>query len=81
MVQAQKKRYDGKKSSSDYNELNFVPRVSNPTFKRSGGYYVCGKPGHHAAQCHKRANMTKNENPPATRINRNSDQNFLVAKI
>ena len=51
MVQAHKKRYDSEKSNSDYNTPNFVPRVSNPTFKRSGNCYVFGKTGYCVAQC------------------------------
>ncbi|GAU51024.1 hypothetical protein TSUD_283680 [Trifolium subterraneum] len=63
----QKPRYGQKsKSKPDHNNHNYVPRVTNPTIKRKGNCYVCGKAGHHAPQCRHRMG---NDNPPKPRAN------------
>jgi len=38
---------------------------TNPTFKKKGNYFVCGKSGHHAPQCRHRA---KNDYPPKANL-------------
>ena len=56
----QKNRYAGGKSN--HNSL----KPNNPFTKKKGICYVCGKPGHHAAQCRFRK---RNDNPPKPKAN------------
>jgi len=55
------KPYHNKKS----NFSNSRPKGSNPTFKKKGNCFVCGKHGHHAPQCRRRA---RNDNPPRAKL-------------
>ena len=65
------KRYDNK--SYDNN-----PKP-NPNIKKKKGFcFVCGKPGHHAAQCRKRA---RNEKPPKPKANLVEGDDIIAAVI
>ena len=66
------KPYHNKKS----NFSNSRPKGSNPTFKKKGNCFVCGKHGHHAPQCRRRA---RNKNPPRANIAQGED--IIVAVI
>ena len=46
------------------------PRGTNPTFKKKGNCFVCGKPGYHAPQCRHRA---KNDYPPKANLAEGED--------
>ena len=54
--------------------------VTKPTFKRSGGCYVCGELGHGASQCRKRA-TTMRENPPKPKGNLVEENDIIAAVI
>ena len=76
------KRYDNSFKKPDYK-----PNSSNPTFKKKGHCFVCGKAGHHAAQCRKRAkeSFEKNGNPPKPSANfvqgDDGDDNEIIAAM
>ena len=38
---------------------NSSNKVQNPTFKKKGYCFICGKPGHHAPQCCNRKRLEK----------------------
>ncbi|XP_014523828.1 uncharacterized protein LOC106780099 [Vigna radiata var. radiata] len=71
------KRYEHK---PDHNKKNYFrksrPNGSNPTFKKKGNCFVCGKSGHHAPQCRRRA---RNDNPPRANIVEGDD--IVVAVV
>ena len=58
--------------------FNYVPKANNPSFKKKGNCYVCGKLGHHAHQCRKRA---RNDNPPKPKVNLVEGDDIIVAVI
>lgn len=43
----------GQRHPNHNNKNKNYPRVANPTFKKKGFCFVCGKQGHHAPQCRK----------------------------
>ena len=67
------KRYANKtnhnnKNKYKYNSLHVAPSnpiphapASNPSFKKKGPYFICGKPGHFAPQC--KYKVVRNDNP------------------
>jgi len=59
------KRYE--KNFDHKNKYNKFSRPigTNPTFKKKGNCFVCGKPGHHAPQCRHRV---KNDYPPKANL-------------
>lgn len=75
----QKKRYDNKPNHKPgHNKNKYVPRVTNPTFKKEAGHcYVCGKKGHYAPQCRYRK---KDENPPEANL-AEGDDDIIAAVI
>ena len=60
------KKFDHKKK---YNKFSH-PSGTNPTFKKKGNCFVCGKSGHHAPQCRHRA---KNDYPPKKNLAEGED--------
>ncbi|OMO89770.1 Integrase, catalytic core [Corchorus capsularis] len=60
LVQHQQPRYKNKKP-------DFKPKMTNPTFKKQNTCFVCGKPGHYAAQCRNR--KMGNDRPARPRVN------------
>nr|XP_016447903.1 PREDICTED: uncharacterized protein LOC107772959 [Nicotiana tabacum] len=55
------------KSNNMYDKRNgYKPTTNNRTFKKKGNCFVCGKSGHHATQCRKRA---RNDNPAKAKVN------------
>jgi len=60
------KKFDHKKK---YNKFS-RPSGTNPTFKKKGNCFVCGKPGHHVPQCKHRA---KNDYPPKANLAEGKD--------
>ncbi|XP_068483448.1 uncharacterized protein [Phaseolus vulgaris] len=56
-----KKKIDHKKKYNKFSRTN----GTNPTFKKKGNCFVCGKLGHHAPQCRHRA---KNGYPPKANL-------------
>ena len=72
-----KKRYDSKPDHNN-NKVNDIPRASNPTFKRKGTCFVCGKPGHHAPQCRHRK---RNDNPPKPKVNLADGDDIIAAVV
>ncbi|XP_068492265.1 uncharacterized protein [Phaseolus vulgaris] len=61
------KKFDHKKKPN--NKFSH-PSGTNPTFKKKGNCFVCGKPGHHAPQCRHRA---KNDYPPKANLAEGED--------
>jgi len=71
------KRYENKPDhNKKSNFRNSHPKGSNPTFKKKGNCFVCGKPSHHAPQCRRRA---RNDNPPWANIAQRED--IIVAVV
>ena len=71
------KRYENKPDHKRKNNFrNSRPNGSNPTFKKKGNCFVCGKPGHHAPQCRRRA---RNDNP--LRVNIAQGEDSIVAVV
>ncbi|XP_068504307.1 uncharacterized protein [Phaseolus vulgaris] len=69
------KRYDKKfDHKKKYNKFS-RPSGTNPTFKKKGNCFVCGKPGHHAPQCRHRA---KNNYPPKANLAEGGDSIMAV---
>jgi len=65
------KRYENKPDHKRKNNFqNSRPNRSNPVFKKKGNCFVCGKPGHHAPQCRRKA---RNDNPPRANIAQGED--------
>ena len=65
------KRYENKPDHKRKNNFrNSRSNGSNPVFKKKGNCFVCGKPGHHAPQCRRRA---RNDNPPRANIAQGED--------
>ncbi|KAG2403168.1 uncharacterized protein HKW66_Vig0184540 [Vigna angularis] len=65
------KRYEYKPDYKKKNNfLKSRPNESKPTFKKKGNCFVCGKSGHHAPQCRRRA---RNDNPPRANIAEGDD--------
>ena len=65
------KRYDSKnkhKKQKHKKNSDYKPNESNPKFKKKGHCYVCGKKGHYAGQCKKRA-VVKDNNPSKPNVN------------
>ncbi|XP_015170782.1 uncharacterized protein [Solanum tuberosum] len=60
-------------------ELDYKLRVNNQNFKKKGNCFVCGKPGHHAAQC--RNKVGKNDNPAKLRVNLAEVDDIIVTVI
>ncbi|XP_075074760.1 uncharacterized protein LOC142162318 [Nicotiana tabacum] len=55
------------KSNNRYDKGNgYKPKTNNQTFKKKCNCFVCGKPGHHAAQCRKRVG---NDNLAKAKVN------------
>ena len=53
--------------------------ASNPSFKKKGAYFVCGKPRHFVPQC--RYKVVRNDNPPKPRANLVEGDDIIVAVI
>jgi len=70
------KRYE-KKIDHKKKPNNKFSRLTetNPTYKKKGNCFVCGKPGHHAPQCKHRA---KNDYPPKANLPEGEDTIMLV---
>ena len=65
------KKYDSKhkhKKQKHKKNSDYKPNESNPKFKKKGHCYVCGKKGHYAGQCRKRA-VVKDNNPSKPNVN------------
>jgi len=71
------KRYENKPDHKRKNNFrNSYPNGSNPTFKKKGNCFVCGKSGHHTPQCRHRA---RNDNPPRANITQGKDTIVVFA--
>ncbi|CAH9104236.1 unnamed protein product [Cuscuta europaea] len=73
-----KRRYDN--NNEDNNKPNYNKPKSNTSFKKEKHCYVCGKPGHFAAQCRKRATM-RNNKPPRPSANLSLNDVLHVPEI
>ncbi|XP_017970485.1 PREDICTED: uncharacterized protein LOC108660722 [Theobroma cacao] len=63
-------------------ELDHKPKAPHPTFKKKGSCFVCGKPGHHAAQCKKRTKGNdKPANPKVNLVKADESDDVIVAVI
>ena len=52
-------KFNRPKKQNPRTKLNSSNKVQNPTFKKKGNFFFCGKPGHHAPQCHNRKRLEK----------------------
>ena len=69
------------KQNAKYNNKkpDFMPKANpNPTFKKKGSCFVCGKSSHHAPQCKRRMG---NDNPPKPKANLVEGDDIIVAII
>ncbi|CAH9088579.1 unnamed protein product, partial [Cuscuta europaea] len=73
-----KRRYNN--NNEDNNKPNYNKPKSNTSFKKEKHCYVCGKPGHFAAQCRKRATM-RNNKPPRPSANLVQDDDVIAAVV
>ena len=72
LVQSNNKRYANKSQ-------NYKPNNPNNFKKKKGNCYICGKLGHHAAQCrHKKKGDKANTNPPKINLSERYD---IIAAI
>jgi len=70
------KRYKKKSNhKKKYNNKFFRPNGNNPTFKKEGNCFVCGKSDHHAPQCRHRA---KTDYPHKANLAEGEDTNVAV---
>ena len=44
-------KFNRPKRQNPRTKPNSSNKVQNPTFKKKGNCFVCGKPGHHASMC------------------------------
>ena len=52
-------KFNRPKRQNPKTKPNSSNKVQNPTFKKKGNYFVCGKPEHHAPQCRNRKRLEK----------------------
>jgi len=70
------KRYENKPDHKRKNNFrNSRPNGSNPVFKKKGNCFVCGKSGHHAPLCRRRA---RNDNPLRANIAQGEDDTIVA---
>ena len=80
------KTYHNNKNKYKYNNLCVAPSnpipcalTSNPSFKKKGAYFVCGKPGYFAPQC--RYVVVRNDDPPKPMANLVEVYDIIVVVI
>ncbi|CAH9119628.1 unnamed protein product [Cuscuta europaea] len=78
LMETENKRRYGKNHSNNKSNYNKPKHTTN--LKKKGDCYVCGKPGHHAIECRKRA-FVKTKNPPKPSANLVESDDIITAVV